>query len=223
MMRRLRIFGVVLLGVFVLGVCVSGSASAVALPEFSVETNATGTNGESKVNLTGIEFECTSGADTLKAVSKSLGKFTIEFTGCELVAEECHSEVSATEKTTAKIILLGGEYHLVRGASGRVFVWFLIPAQTVKCKHGATLIGLVGSLLGLITPILTTTKSYEVGINVVGTAKSQEWTEYENDSGVKVAVSFKAKIGSGTLKNATLELADNKYSMVSATEIIKTT
>jgi hypothetical protein len=222
-MQRFKVLGLALMAVFALGAFASASASAVALPEFSVETNATGTNGAGKLNLTGAEVECTSGADTLKSASKTLGKFTIEFSGCELVAEECHTEVSATEKTTAKIILIGGEYHLVRGASGRVFVWFLIPAQTIKCKHGATLIGVVGSLLGLITPLLTTTKSYEIGVNTVGTAKNQEWTEFENDAGGKVAVSLKGKIGVGTEKNVSEETANNKITTVSATEVIKTT
>jgi hypothetical protein len=222
-MQRLKIFGLALMGVFVLGVFVSGSASAVTLPEFTVQTDATGTGGALKYNFTGAETECTSTSNTLKAVSKSLGKFTIEFKGCEVVGEECHSEASSTEKTTAEIVLLGGEYHLVRGATEHVFVWFLIPAQTVKCKHASVLLGVVGSLLGLITPILTTTKSYAIGINTVGTAKSQEWTEYENDSGVKVGVSLKGKLGAGTLKTATIELANNKYTTVSATNIIKTT
>jgi hypothetical protein len=226
-MRRAKIFGLTVLAVLVLSTFASAPASAVTLPEFTVETNSTGTSGATKLNLAGAEIECASGADTLKTTSKQAGAFTIEFKSCELVGEECHSEPSSTEKSTAKSIPFPGIWRLVRAAAGKV-LGLIDFHQTIKCKHGSTLIGLGVSgnhLLVAVTPILTTTKSFLIGVNtvLVGITKLQEWTEFENDGGTKTAVTLEGKIGAGALKQVTVESENNQITTELSTEIIRTT
>jgi hypothetical protein len=220
-MRRLKMLGLAVVAVFAVAAVVASAASAVVLPEFSVESSSTGTSETAKLNLTGAAITCTSGTSNAVATSKKDGRGLISFSGCTLKGEECHSLADA-----AGAILIGmegteGTYHLVRIKSGDAGIWFLIPAVHIECKFEALLVVVQGNVLGLITPILSDTKTFEVKVNVV--AGKQEITEFENNSGEKVKAKLEGSINGGAFKAATQESANNKFTSTLLTEITKTT
>jgi hypothetical protein len=220
-MRRLTLFGLAIVAVLALAAVVASSASAVELPEFTVESNSEGTSGTAKLNLTGAAITCTSGSSDSTPITKRLGKNTIHFLGCTLKGEECHSLAD-----TAGNILIGtegspvkeGEYHLVRIKSGDAGVWFLISPVHIECKFEALLVVVQGNVLGLITPILSDIRAFEVKVNVVG--GKQEIAEFENDGGENVKAKLEGSINGGAFKAATFESANNKFSSVLLTEIV---
>src|SRR6185437_8805820 len=200
-MRRLKTVVTAFVGVVALFAVMSASASAVALPEFSKATNATGTIGTSTFETTSAllgSITSTSGTTEQTATSTQLGTLHIMFAGVK-----CHGpfgETAAGESLgdAAGVVLVLGEYHLVRIATGDVGVWLLINPVHIEClfASGTLLLVVQGNLLGLITPILTKTKSFT--ITLTQSKGSQTIKEFENDSGVKVKASLTTSIDEGT-------------------------
>ncbi len=212
-MRKRVMVGAALVGLLLAASVATSSAAAVELPEFGVETRFTGTDGKMKLNLTGGETKCNSGTNSFSPSSKRLGTFTIDFKECSLGGKECHSEGDAEG-----IVLIAGEYHLVRIKAGDAGVWFLLTTVKLTCKFLSLKEELKGNVLGLITPIGTKTTRFTININVI--EGKQETTEFENDGGEKVKASLEANTNGGSFKQTTIEVAENKLTSEKETEIV---
>ncbi len=188
-MHRMRMIGVALLSVFVLGVVGAASASAAELPEFEKETAGTSKSNATSSLSSGIGvIECTLLRDETGKGHK-LGTFTIDFTGCKSATfgtgSECHSLGDA-----AGTILTGGIWHLVPGPAQtpKALMLFLVTELHLECKNktgSQTILFLIkGSVLGTITPLNTSTLLFTVNVISKGTEKlEQEFPKWENDSG----------------------------------------
>ncbi len=214
-MRRLKVLGLAAIAVFVLGAIAAAAASAAAveLPTFTAKTTFKGTSGKGKLNLTGAEIKCESATNEGSPTSKRLGKFTIDFKSCTLGGKECHSEGDAEG-----IILVGGEYHLVRLGAGKAGIWFLVNEVKIVCKFLSTKAAVKGNVLGGVEPVGTKTTSFTLSVNV-NTGK-QEFTEFENNEGVKEKAKLEGSVNGGAFKEATEESAENKITTAEETEVI---
>jgi hypothetical protein len=220
-MRRLNMLGLSVLAGCALTAVVASAASAVVLPEFTVESKSTGTSETVKFNLTGASIICVIAFMNATPTSHMKSKGLIWLLGCLLKSEECHSLGD-----TAENILIGmegteAEFHLVRLSSGSSGIWVLKPPTHILCKSSSLLVKWQGNMLGAVTPILTKTTKFLVNVNVV--AGKQEITEFENDAGEKVKAKLEGSINGGAAKGATMEMANLKASTELETEIIKTT
>jgi hypothetical protein len=215
-MRQLRLLGLTMMAVFALAATAASSASAVALPVFSVATGFTGTSGAGELKAALGTIKCKK--DTIEGghTSNTLGPYTIDVKECSLGGEECHSLGGS-----AGLTQVGGEWHLVRLKTEDAGIWFLVPLTHIECKLLGTLILLLGSLLGLITPILTKTTKFEIAVEAPGGVQAIK--EYENDAGAKVAVSLKASADDGEEGAASEASAENIIKTEKETEIEKTT
>ncbi len=182
------------------------------LPEFSVETKFTGTSGKGKLNLTGAEIKCESGTSEGTPSSHHLGKFTIDFKSCALGGKECHSEGDAEG-----VILVKGEYHLVRLGEEKAGVWFLVEPVKISCKFLSTKTEVKGNVLGLIEPVNTAGTKFTINVNVH--ESKQEWAEYENNEGVKEKAELLGSVNGGAFKAATEESSENKITTEKETSV----
>jgi hypothetical protein len=194
----------------------TGAAAAVELPELVTQTNATGTTGADKINLTGGGIRSASGTFTWTFTSKQGGTFSSVLQKSALGGEECHSLGDAAE-----LILARGSFRIVRLKSGSAGVLLTYNPIHVECKFAATLELQQGSILVEITPVLTPATNYRLVLNVI--SGKQELTQYEDDAGTKASVTFEGSINGGIFKSATLESANNELTTVASTEIVKTT
>jgi hypothetical protein len=226
-MRRLKTIVVAIVAVAAMSAVMSSSAFAVALPEFSVQTNAKATFNESLLEVISSllgKITSTKGTAELTATSKTLGAVHVMFEGakCSNGLEEGPAESLGDEK---EIILVLGEYHLVRLSSGDVGVWLLIKPVHIDClfKSGDLLVTVEeGNLLGLITPILTKTKTFELLLQQ--SKGKQTIKEYENDAGVKVkAGGLKTSIDEKAAVESAQETKGTKITTAAETTIEKTT
>jgi len=214
-MKRLKVLGLTIMAVFMLSAMASASAWAVALPEFSVQTNFTGKSGAGKLVAVGIEIKCTAGSNTGTATSKTAGNVTLTFTGCTLGTKKC-----STAGDVAGTVLIASTYTLVRLASGKAGIDIKTTEKSIECE-GST-IKVKGEVLGELTPVLTKTKAFKLIVAVV--EKKQAITEYENNAGEKKKLTepLVANIGLGFV-SATEESAENNITAEKETEITKTT
>lgn len=226
-MRRLKTVVTAVVAVAALSAVMSASAFAVALPEFSVKTNATSSFGASTFETTSSllgAITSPNGSAELTATSKTLGALHLMFKGVK-----CHGpfgETAAGESLgdTKETVLVLGEYHLVRLSSGHVGAWLLINAVHIEClfSTGTLLLTVHGDLLGELTPVLTKTKNYE--LKLTQSKGKQGITEYENDSGVKVkAGGLKTSIDEGGEVASAQETQEGKITTVEETTLEKTT
>ncbi len=190
-----------------------GFALIQFLPAFSVETKFKGTSGKGKLNLTGAEIKCESGTNEGSATSTQLGTFTIDFKSCSLGGKECHSEGD-----TEGIILVKGEYHLVRLGAEKAGIWFLVNEVKITCKFLSTKTAVKGNVLGKIEPVNSKTTSFTLPVNVV--EGKQEVTEFENNEGVKEKAKLEGSVNGGAFKAATEESAENKITTEKETEVV---
>ena len=193
-MARLKVVALAFMAVFMLGAIAAASASALALPEFTVETKLESKFGKSKLNVSGAEIKSTEGGSNLsqsELVNKSLGKTTIWFKKSTLGGFQCHTSGDANEN-----ILVPVEWHVVPPKTGGdELIAFLITENVeIKCTI-ATVTVLKGSIvIGKIGPIGSKGKTFTLEVNAPG--GSQEITEYENNAGEKVKGTLKVKVGS---------------------------
>ena len=214
-MQRLRILGLALMAMFMLSAVASTAASAVALPDFSVETGAKGTSDKGQLG----PFQCKSSSILMTPENKLQGLFHIHFENCTgPLNEKCES---LGDKPG--IILVLGKYHLVRAASEHVFLWLLLEEVHIECLGIIeVLVSVRGSALVLILPILTKTNKYE--LDVKQSKGDQEFLKYENDEGklVNAEPFLEAKIGGGAFELAGDESENNKLTAAKETLIENT-
>jgi hypothetical protein len=215
-MQRLKMLGLLVMAVFAFAAVAASSASAVALPVFSVATGFTGTSEAGELKSTAASIKCKKDTSEGGHTSNTLGPYTIDFKECTLGGEECKSLGGS-----AGLIQVGGEWHLVRLKTEDAGIWFLVPLTHIECKLLATLVLVLGSVLGLITPILKLTNKFEIAVKAPGGVQAIK--EYENDAGAKVAVSLKSSADNGEEGAATENSEENKITTEKETEIEKTT
>ncbi len=228
-MLRVRMIGVVLLSVFVLGVVGAASASAAELPEFETERAGTSKSNEQSSLSSGVgNIACTLLRDETGKGKKS-GTFTIDFTGCTAPGlgkgSECHSLGDP-----AKTILTGGTWDLVPGPSQtpKALILFLLATLHLECKNEKgtqTLLQIVlGSVLGTITPLNTSSLLFTINVKTITAGgTTQEIEKWENDTGgMETAKLLVALNGSSTFQ-AVGELAPNDEvgMLVGTTKIVK--
>jgi hypothetical protein len=205
---------------------VSASAFAVALPEFSGETGATGTIGASTFETTSAllgKITSPKGTSTTTATSKQAGKFHITFE--EVV---CHGPLGETGAgkslgDSSGTVLVLGEYKVVRLSSGHAGIWLLLEPVHIECafSSGSLLLVVSESVLGEITPVLTKTAKYE--LKVEGSKGKQNITQYENDAGAKVTEGLKTSIDEGTAVASSQNSLEGKLTMAKEVTLEKTT
>ena len=220
-MRRFKALGMVSMAVLVVAaVAVAAASATMTLPEFTKAEGFTGTGGATLLEIAGQpEFKCTS--DTSKGgpesgTSKKLGTFQVRFLGCTTFSGlvNCNSLGNA-----AKEIVTSGSYHLVLNSRGthRWFILFLPAHQHLECS--TTLILILGTLLGQITPTSTSTKRFKIGVNVK--TKKQEFTEYENEGETIVRTTLKGVVNETGSEQEATELSENNViEFPNANEII---
>jgi hypothetical protein len=226
-MYRLKVLLLACLAVFMLGAIASAVASAeVSLPEFTVETNGSGTSSKGELALEGTSIKCESGKNTFKRISgnKRLGTFTITFETCKGPATVGKCWSLGDPKGT---ILVGGEWHLVRSTKGETepLIWLLFASADNKeaihleCEKVLELTLIWGNVLLTITPFKTKTKSFELSVKRSG--EKQEITRYENNEGKEVeAEGLKASVDGGATRSAGEESTKNPLTTEAETEII---
>jgi hypothetical protein len=215
MLCRLKVLGLVFVVALAVGGALSGSASAVGLPQFSVETKFTGSSGRSKFVLSGAEVTCSKGTSEGSPVTGQGGSLTLAFRECKLGGSECHSLGDARE-----VILLTGAYVLVRLKAEDPGVLLALEETHIECALLSTLVLLRGEVLGLITPFRTKTTRYTDNEKLK--EGKQEFTEYENSVGEKEAVSLEGSINGGEFKAVTEESTENTLTTATETEIEET-
>ncbi len=228
-MLRMRMIGVALLSVFVLGVVGAASASAAELPEFETERAGTSKSNAVSSLSSGVgNIECKKLTDETGKGKKS-GTFTIDFTKCSAPGlgkgSECHS--LGDEKST---ILTGGTWELVPGPSQtpKALILFKVTPVHLECKNEKgtqTLLQIVlGNVLGTITPLNTSSLLFEINVKtttVEGTV--QEFEKWENDSGGMETAKLLVQLnGTGSFQaGGELATNDEVVMLVGETKIVK--
>ncbi len=169
-MQRLKILGVALMAVFMLGAFVSATASArvEVLPEGKEETWK-GESGKGTLEvLKGNKVTCAKDKSegTIEA-TKPLGLFHITFEGCKGPLETVCTGLG--DKNAGEVLVLG-TYHFVFDKLGAklseagVGVLFLLELLHFTCGEGifAVLILVKGEVLCLIKPVNTLAKHFEI-------------------------------------------------------------
>ncbi len=199
--RRLRLFGLLVVALSALGAVVSSAAFGVTmvLPSFSALTSGTSSSGPGTL-FGATEIKCRRDKDLFGAVSKSLGTYDITLEECRTLGSNCRSLGQAVGSGS---IVSTGEYHLVLetlGGRDLRLIWFLVSALHVECEIlGTTLIVLSGNVLGSIEATGTNRKEFLFHVRATRTA--QEITSYENDSGTLVAAGgLLAAVNEGTAR-----------------------
>jgi hypothetical protein len=226
-----KLHGIILAGaaVLMLGVLTS-AAWAVSQPEFSAEVTAEGTSAtgtlETNAAIVG-KVLCATNTSQTASTSPKLGTFHIHFTKCFCKKTSALGGGTATAESlgdSAGIILALGTYHLVRLGTEHVGIWFLVGQFDIDCLYATEeLLVIRGSFLGLILPILKTTKKYDIVVEQTG--GKQAITEYENENGTKVSGgSLETEVANtgGYIKSAEGSESNN-LTTSEAVEIIKTT
>jgi hypothetical protein len=201
----------------------AATASAVALPEFSVETNGTGTAGTATLETGAAiigKIVCTGGTAEGTATSTHGATFHAHLTNC--ICKKTAALGGGTAKAEslgdgAGVILSLGTSLLVRIASGQVGVLYLDQPFDVDCLYATEeLLNFKGSVLSLITPILTTTKTFKI---------AGGRSEFENEGGTKVKVEgLETEVANtGGFSKSTGESQNTVLSTAEVTEIVKTT
>jgi len=224
MMHRVKTICLALIAMFALCVVASASASAAELPEFTVETAGTVTNGEVEFTSKGGEIKCAkSTGSTTEGLTQST--YTISFKTCvELTlgeGSECHSlgDPSGT-------ILTGGTWRLV-GGRGNTSIWAMAPSELhIECKNksGTTMLLMLlqGDVAGSITPRGVRTGRFSIRVSTKGEAKiEQEDPGYENDEGKEVGAKLEWSIDSKSLEPVGDNAGEIELATEKETEIVK--
>ena len=210
-MKRVRLFGLVLVSVFALGAAVAGVASAevsfLPLGSSSLTYSFTISGGASKYQtLSGKTIACTSSSGTGEVSSERLGTFKVEFAGCEepTLKVKC-ADLSQTSDNGR--IKMEGEFHLRMGLSGQPLglIAFLInPDVHLLCS--ILLFVLLGCMVGEIDSELEKLIS-EVLILIKQAAGENTILSIDNDAETAMeSCDLLGKQGTGTEETSALEL-----------------
>jgi hypothetical protein len=194
----------------------------MVLPEFTLRPGWKGTGGTSKFvnSKEAAEINCSSGTSSggIEGTFKS-GAFTLTLKGCKgkisSLSVKCKSEGDAEET-----ILTTGSWHLVLTTHSGVdkhLIWFVLKEQKLECTELAK-VTVKGNVLGEITPAGTKAKVFSINLAVKG--GTQEFTSFENDSGVNVVAHLESNVNGGAFSTSTVETAENKIETEKNTEII---
>ena len=211
-MRSARIFWLSLLAVAVACAIASASASAATvLPtllflagetiEVTGEGKVTGAIGTVSLETEVGEELPGTGVVLKLGPSKndtSLGPYTAEFKGVELVKEKKKCNNVGATKETGIVLVTGNEYHLVFVATGpglAAGLLFLVKEFEFEC--GAAKVVAVGLALAKLTK--NAAADVEVLGGVLGCTKfgKAELTTYLNDKGERVKAILKSNLGLG--------------------------
>src|SRR4029077_10579865 len=184
-MQRLKVLGLALMAVLMLGVVASASASAEeVLPKLSVETGGTGKFGASKLNLTGANILSPGGIISKFTTNPGgrSGTFDILFENSSLLGETCLRLPDATG-----IILVPGTWQLVHrpGAPTHVFLLLTVKEIHIECPGLGLLVLILekSTILALILPFGKLTKEFKLSVNTLEEGKKQEFNEWVDDAG----------------------------------------
>ncbi len=220
-MKRLRLFGLLVVSLSALGAVVSSAASGVTmvLPSFSVATSGTSSSGPGTVFAPTL-IECRKDRGLFGAVSKSLGTYAITFEKCETLGSRCRSLGQAAGSDT---VVSTGEYHLVLetlGGRDVRLIWFLVSTLHFECEIlGTTLIVISGTVLGSIEAKGTNRKEFL--ITARATSRAQEITSYENDNGTLVAATgLSEAVNEGTARASFAEFGPETMLTERETELL---
>jgi len=235
-MRRLKIAGLAVMAALSLFVVVTASASAAVLPEFTVETNGTGSGGETEFISGSAAFKCRSATSIMRDVNKREGVVTADFSQCSatVLGEKlfCASLGDPFAKNGSEItnstILRGGTAHLVRGPKGSPIALVLLqgPELHIECSNAKSTIVVLallkGTLLGGVTPLRTKTKTFELKVETTKAGGTeQKFKDYENDSGTEVAAKVESSINGGAFEAEGVNAEPAKGTAERETEIIE--
>ena len=213
-MKRLKVLGLLLMAVSMLGaltVASSSSAAEMKNPEFKTAAGP-GTSTSTAGTLFGVaEIKCKDDTDKTTETNKKEGTLSVDFLECTLLGEECHS---LGDK--AGVILTGGTTKLVlldpkAGEDKRGLV-IAIATLHIECKFLSTLAVVSGSVIGTIEAKAGSKKEFTIGIHAKG-AKEQEFKEYLTEKEEKVKA---------TLSTATNEGTASESGEESGTDVLKT-
>ena len=216
MKRRSEVFALTLVVLGMLTAVSAATASAVELPEFTVESASTSTSGKSTLSIGNTKISCAGSAGSSSPLSKKLSKFSFSLTTCKLGGEQCHSLGDA-----AGTILVTGEYHLVRGTKAEeALLWILFVSVHFECLFAETLITLRGNLLGALTPINLRSRIFHLVKSLF--EGKQAITRFTNNEGAEVEAKLEGSLNGGEFKSATEQSEANSFTTEKETEITHT-
>ena len=208
-MKRSSLFCLVFVVVFVLGaVSVSvSSAAEMKSPEFNGAPGVGHLSGGAGTLFGPENISCTEskGGMGLNAGSTKEGTVTIDFNGCKVLGEECHS---LGDK--AGLILAGGTFRLVLlDVNGKddLGILLLITPIHWECKFLSTLMNVTGMVIGLIDRKAVKGKEFLILVHAKG-AKEQEVKEYLNEKEEAVKEHLSCSVNDGTVEECSLELGE---------------
>jgi len=190
-MRRVKFAVLALFALAAVFAATAGSASAVTLPEFTVETPATSSQTVTSTfenpgaGLLEGTITSTKLTSELTPTSKKEGKFHIHFTESKCKSTLDGKGNANSEGDEEGVILVLGTYHIV-GEAAHPLAWLLLEQVHITC-HGSiakVLILVSGNVLGSLSPVGSSTKTYTLTVKTSG--EKQEITEFVNNSGEKV-------------------------------------
>ena len=196
-MKRLKVLGLLIMAVSMLGATVAASSASAAKmenAEFTVVTNGTSTSGPGTL-FGAAEIKCADDTDTTKAINKKEGTISIDFLKCLLLNEPCHSLGDKEE-----VILTGGTYLLVLldiNGKDQLGIAIIIKPLHIECKFLNTLVVVEGSVIGLIEAKAGTKNEFTILIHAKG-AKEQEVKEYLNEEEKAVPDVLSCSVNEGT-------------------------
>lgn len=183
-MRGFRVLGLTVMTMFVLGVVAAASASAITLPEFTVETPGVGTFGKYRSEgVGGAAFECASGTFGMEMASHRTGSY-------QTVLSKCtgpFGSVCTSPGEPSGTILFSGTFALVPLLPSGVAVLETINELHLTCVKLPSEVTIIvkGDGLVPITPVGggTHTSFTLLPKQVKG---KQDPSEFENDAGAMV-------------------------------------
>ena len=220
-MKRSSLFSLLFVAMFVLGAIGASVSYGAEMrnPEFNGNPGL-GHFQSTAGTLFGPEnITCTksSGSTVLKSGATREGTITIDFNGCTLLGEECHS---LGDK--AGLILTGGTFLLVLlDINGKDDLGTLILATPVhiECNFLGILDTVTGMVIGLIVRKAVKGKEFEFLIKAKG-AKEQEVKEYLNEKEETVKEHLSSSVNEGTAEESGEEAGTIKMITEKETELI---
>ena len=220
-MKRTKILGLVLGAVFAMS-AVAASVASAGLPEFTVSTTFTGTSGTGTLETqSGATVICTSNVEsgTITAPKAVLISAGVKFKGCTATilgkAEKCGTPPSSGEITTKS---LSGTLGYVKAAAPKEVGIDLKPTSgTVlaefECETTAgakTKLVVSGSVIGIVTPINTVSKSFTLTFKQSKGVQSVKKLEGEAEDVLSTVIGTAAASVSGLETTASLTTAVNE-------------
>jgi hypothetical protein len=213
-MRKLRMLGVALVALFVVGAVAAATSSAVLPISLPLATSANPVKFIDKSGrgtfrtLSGTVVNATSDESTGEYLSTALGEFDVLFLGATSSGLSC---TGLPDTVTGSILTLG-TFHLVYLlwlTAKHVGVAFLLNEVHFTCG-GLVLVRVRGCVIGLLLPVNTpvaTTGHYTVTLKQsTATSGDQEYTTYLNEeNNGSVTCKLESSTGTGAFESAAEE------------------